>query len=85
MVHRLYRLKNDDVSLPDCYQYVKSIKDQTNVGYDPIVAEFVDKWLSSVPLIDSSPLSIERKLGDGLYKQFAVSQRVRAISGVYSK
>ena len=45
VVHRLYRLKNNDVSLPDYYQYVKSIKDQTNVGYDLIVAEFVSKWL----------------------------------------
>ena len=45
VVHRLYRLQNDDVSLPDYYQYMKSIKDQTNVGYDLIVAEFVDKWL----------------------------------------
>ena len=41
VVRRLYRLK----SLPDCYQYVKSIKDQTNVGYDLIAAEFVSKWL----------------------------------------
>ena len=45
VVYRLYRLKNNDVSLPDYYQYVKSIKDQTNVGYDLIVAEFVNKWL----------------------------------------
>ena len=45
VVHRLYRLKNDDVSLPDYYQHMKSIKDQTNVGYDLILAEFVNKWL----------------------------------------
>ena len=45
VVHRLYRLKNNDMSLPDYYQYMKSIKDQTNVGYDLIVAEFVNKWL----------------------------------------
>ena len=45
MVHRLYRLKNDNLSLPDYYQYMKSIKDQTNVGYDLIAAEFVNKWL----------------------------------------
>ena len=45
VVHRIYRLKNYDMSLPDYYQYMKSIKDQTNVGYDLIVAEFVNKWL----------------------------------------
>ena len=45
VVHRIYRLKNDSVSLPDYYHYAKSIKDQTNVGYDLVVAEFVDKRL----------------------------------------
>ena len=45
VVHRLYRLKNDNMSLPDYYQFMKSIKDQTNTGYDVIVAEFVNKWL----------------------------------------
>ncbi len=45
VVHRLYRLKNDDMSLPDYYQFMKYTKDQTNVGYDVIVAEFVNKWL----------------------------------------
>ena len=44
-VHRLYRLENNDVSLPDYYYYVKSIKTQTNVGYDLIVAKFANKWL----------------------------------------
>ncbi len=44
-VHRLYRLKNDDMSLPYYYQFIKSIKDQTNIGYDVIVAVFVSKWL----------------------------------------
>ena len=43
--HRVYRLKHDDMSLPDYYQYAKSIKDRTIVSYDLIVAEFVDKWL----------------------------------------
>ena len=45
VVHRLYRLKNDNLSLPDYYQYVKSIKYQSNVGYDLIAAEFVNRWL----------------------------------------
>ena len=45
VVHRLYRLKNDNMSLPDYYKFMKSLKDQTNAGYDVIVAEFVNKWL----------------------------------------
>ncbi len=45
VVHRLYRLKNDNVNLPDYYQFVTSTEDQTNVGYDVIVAAFVNKWL----------------------------------------
>lgn len=45
VVHRLYRLKHDDMSLPDYYKYMKTIKDQSNAGYDVIVAEFVNKWL----------------------------------------
>ncbi len=45
VVHRLHRPKNDNMSLPDDYQYMKSIKDQTNVTYDLLVAEFVNQWL----------------------------------------
>ncbi len=30
-VHRFYRLQNDNMSLPDYYQFMKSTKDQTNV------------------------------------------------------
>ena len=45
VVHRLYRLKSDDVTLPDYHQYTKSTKDQTNASYDLIVAEFVNKRL----------------------------------------
>ena len=45
VVHRLYRLKNDDMGLSDYYQFMKSLKDQTNVGYDVLVSEFVNKWL----------------------------------------
>ncbi len=50
MVHRFYKLKNDHMSLRDYYQVMKSTKDQTSVGYDVIVAEFVNKWLK-LPLI----------------------------------
>jgi hypothetical protein len=45
VVHRLCKLKNDKMNLPDYYQFMKSTKYQTTVGYDVIVAEFVDKWL----------------------------------------
>ncbi len=41
--HRLSMLKNDNMSLPDYYLLMKSTKDQTNVGCDVIVAEFVNK------------------------------------------
>ncbi len=44
MVHRLHRLKNEDRSLPNYYQFTKSTTDQTNVGYDEIVVEFVNMW-----------------------------------------
>ena len=45
VVHRLYRLKNNDMSLADYYQYMMSITEQTSVGYDLIVAKFSHKWL----------------------------------------
>ncbi len=45
VVRRLYRLKNDNMSLPDYYQSMKSTKNQTNAGYDVIVAEFGNKCL----------------------------------------
>ncbi len=45
VVNRLYRLKTNNMSLPDYYQFMNSTEDQTNVGYDVIVGEFVKKWL----------------------------------------
>ena len=45
VVHRLYRLMNDGMSLEDYHRHMKSIKDEFNIGYDVIVAEFVNKWL----------------------------------------
>ncbi len=39
VVHRLYRLKNDSMNLPDYYPFMKSTKDQTNASYDVIVAD----------------------------------------------
>ncbi len=32
VVHRLYRLKQDNMSLPDYYQFMKSTKDQSKVS-----------------------------------------------------
>ncbi len=45
VVHRLYRLRNDNMSLQDYYQFMNATEDQSNVGYDVIVAEFVNKWM----------------------------------------
>ena len=45
VVHRFYKLKQNNMSVPDFYQFTKYTKDQTNVGYEAIVAEFVNKWL----------------------------------------
>jgi hypothetical protein len=44
VAHRLYRLKNDDLTLEQNYNYMKSIKNKFDVGYDIIVAEFINKW-----------------------------------------
>ncbi len=45
VVHRLYTLKNDNMSLPGYYQFMQSTNDHTNTSYDVTVAEFVNKWL----------------------------------------
>ena len=45
VVHHLYRLKHDNMSLPHYYHFMKPLKDQANTSYDVIVAEFVNKWL----------------------------------------
>ncbi len=44
VVHRLHKLKSDNMIFPDYYQFVTSTKDKTNVSYDVIVADFVTKW-----------------------------------------
>ena len=43
--HRIFRLKNDETTLEDYHQYMKSIKSEFHIGYDLIVAEFVRKFL----------------------------------------
>ena len=44
VVHRLYKLKNDNMSLPDSHRFMKSTIDHP-VGYDVIVADCVNKLL----------------------------------------
>ncbi len=59
VVHRLYRLKNDNMNLTDHYQFMKSTQGQINSSYDAIVAEIVNKWLH-VPLIIMLLMPIKR-------------------------
>ncbi|MFM7987144.1 MAG: hypothetical protein ACKPKO_48315, partial [Candidatus Fonsibacter sp.] len=51
VVHRLYRLKNDNMDLHMYYNYMKTIKDEFGVNYDIIVAEFVNKWFWSIAVV----------------------------------
>ena len=44
VAHRLYRLTYQDMTLEEYYRHMKTIKDRFNVGYDIIVAEFINKW-----------------------------------------
>ena len=43
--HRIYRLKNEGMSLEQYHDFMKSIKQRFDIGYDFIVAEFVRKFL----------------------------------------
>ncbi len=43
--HRIYRLKHDRMDLPTYHQFMRGIKEETGVGYDLIVAEWVRKFL----------------------------------------
>ncbi len=43
--HRIYRLKHDGMDLPTYHQFMQGIKEETDVGYDLIVAEWVRKFL----------------------------------------
>ena len=43
--HRIYRLKNDGMTLELYHDFMKSIKQQFDIGYDFIVAEFVREFL----------------------------------------
>ena len=43
--HRIYRLKNDGMTLERYDDFMKSTKKQFDIGYDLIVAEFVRKFL----------------------------------------
>ena len=41
VVHRLYRLKKDDMDLDDYHNFMQQMKDDFNTSYDLIVAEFI--------------------------------------------
>ena len=43
--HRIYRLKNGGMTLGQYHDFMKSIKQRFDIGYDFIVAEFVRKFL----------------------------------------
>ena len=43
VVHRLYRLKNEKMDLKSYQKFMLKIKDEYNMGYDLIVAEFISK------------------------------------------
>ena len=42
-MHRLYRLKNEKMDLKGYQKFMLKIKDEYNIGYDLIVAEFISK------------------------------------------
>jgi len=44
VVHRLYRLKNENMDLKSYQKFMLKIKDEYNMGYDLIVAEFISKF-----------------------------------------
>ena len=44
VVHRLYRLKNEKMDLKSYQKFMLKIKDEYNMGYDMIVAEFISKF-----------------------------------------
>ena len=43
-VHRIYRLTHNDMDLKDYSEYMDHVKDEYKVGYDVIVAEFVESF-----------------------------------------
>jgi hypothetical protein len=42
--HRIYRLTHNDMDLKDYSEYMEHVKDEYKVGYDVIVAEFVESF-----------------------------------------
>jgi hypothetical protein len=43
-VHRIYRLTHSDMDLKDYSEYMDHVRDEYKVGYDVIVAEFVESF-----------------------------------------
>ena len=42
--HRIYRLTHNDMDLQDYSEYMDHVRDEYKVGYDVIVAEFVESF-----------------------------------------
>ena len=47
VVHRLFRLKNNDMDLDKYHNFMSSLKEDFNTSYDMIVAEFVKQYFPS--------------------------------------
>ena len=44
VVHRLYRLKTQDMNLDAYHNFMQQLKDDFNTSYDVVVAEFVSPF-----------------------------------------
>ena len=47
VVHRLYRLKNQKMDLDEYHNFMQSLKEDFNLSFDMIVAEFVKQFFPS--------------------------------------
>ena len=44
VVHRIYRLKHNNMDLEAYTEFMRSLKHDYGITYDMIVAEFIDRW-----------------------------------------
>ena len=47
VVHRLYRLKTQDMDLDAYHTFILQLKDDFNTSYDVVVAEFVQPFFQT--------------------------------------
>ena len=47
VVHRLYRLKNQKMDLDKYHNFMQSLKEEYNLSFDMIVADFIKKFFPS--------------------------------------